>query len=482
MAKKAILIVFIGLIIFSAIYALWDDREVTTSSEKAYEAYLAGDSARKKLYYRDAMADFEKAIKIDTNFAMAYANLAILYNERGRKDEAKEIIKKAESLMPRVTKREQGLIKYMIAQVNWDTDQMMTAAKDFIENFPDDIYSNRYQADLYMEKHDYVGAIKEFEAIIKKDPGDALAYNMLGYLNLYNKNYEEALSYIKKYSVLADREANPHDSYGEILMYLGRYDEAIKAFETADKIKPDLMFVITHLGMAYRCIGRYRDAIGYFERARDIAEGDDELIAAEFNIAHTYFMAEKLDRALEILQEIINRYPRNQRALAFQGMIWARQGKIEQASMNLAHIDTLIAQDSTVGDSKSFSRLLNRVFLESFIALGKAEYDIAEENFRKLSEVSRPPDSYYLRDFLGETYQKMNKYAEAESTYRENLAENPNFAHTLYLMAQLYRDNGQTDNQKQMLLKYLSVMSGADDDVPDAITARAQLDSLSLIP
>ena len=480
MTKKIIMTIFIALIVFSAIYALWDRRDVTTSSEKAYEVYQAGDAARKKLYYRDAIADFEKAIKIDTNFAMAYANLATLYNDRGRSDEAKELLKKAESLFSHVTRREQGLIKVMSAQVNKDASQLAKAHREFIDKFPDDLDSYRYRAEIYMQQHDYKMAINEFEKLIKKDPGDALAYNMLGYLNLYDGNYDEALSYIRKYSVLATREANPHDSYGEILMYLGRYDEAIKEFETADKIKPDLMFVTGHLGAVYLCIGRYRDAIGYFERALDIAEGDIQIVEAKLNIAFAYVVAGKYDKALPIINDVLAGHSDNQRALAMQGMIWARQGKFEPATENLALIDDIIHKNKTPEDTISIMDRGNSLFLEGIIAFEKAEYDIAEENFRELMVADRPPDIYYMRNFLGETYQRMNKFAEAESVYAENLDENPNEARTLFLMAQLYRERGKADKQKQMLLRYLSVMSGADDDVANVITARAQLDSLSI--
>jgi len=128
-----------------------------------------------------------------------------------------------------------------------------------------------YKASHFMEDHDFENAIIEYEQIIKDEPDFALAYNMLGYLNYYVRNFDEALLNIKKYSIVAGKQANPHDSYGEILMYLGRYDDAIKEFETANRIKPDLDFVLGHLGHVNREIGRYRDAIGYFERAKEFA-------------------------------------------------------------------------------------------------------------------------------------------------------------------------------------------------------------------
>jgi len=95
MAKKIILVIFIGLLIFSVIYALSGKKKYTTSSDQAYHTFLAGEELMKKLYYTDAIPEFEKAVKIDTNFAMAYAMLAELYNMHDRKDDAQESIQKA---------------------------------------------------------------------------------------------------------------------------------------------------------------------------------------------------------------------------------------------------------------------------------------------------------------------------------------------------------------------------------------------------
>jgi tetratricopeptide (TPR) repeat protein len=89
MAKKLILVLFLALVIFSVIYALRDKREFTTSSEKAYQAFQAGETLRKKLYYREAIPEFEKAVKIDTNFAIAYSRLAELYNDFDEAEKAK---------------------------------------------------------------------------------------------------------------------------------------------------------------------------------------------------------------------------------------------------------------------------------------------------------------------------------------------------------------------------------------------------------
>ena len=62
---------------------------------------------------------------------------------------------------------------------------------------------------------------------------------MLGYLELNRGNYDQAIEYMQKYAFLAPDLANPHDSLGEVLMTIGRYEEAEQEFRAAVRMQPD---------------------------------------------------------------------------------------------------------------------------------------------------------------------------------------------------------------------------------------------------
>lgn len=481
MAKKFILIIFIALLIFSAIYALWDKRDVTTSSDRAYQAYAAGTEKWKNAYLKDAIPEFERAVKIDTNFAMAYAHLAELYSKYDRKEEAVVLIAKAMTLLPLVTEREQLMIKITETTININLENQEKLIDEYIAKFPDDIFANHFNATRYMIKKDFDNAITEYEKIIDRDPAEASAYNMLGYLNYYVRNYDDALSYLKKYSILAKKEANPHDSYGEILMNLGRYDEAIKEFKTANKIKPDLDFVLYHLGAAYREIGRYRDAIGYIERAKDYNDSRPHQLNYDIEIAYIYFLAEKTDIALEIFKDVINEKPDKYKAICIEGIIFAHIKDFNRAKNNLRILDSLktIWQDCPTTYKATLAELdLLIAVTEAAIAFYKEDYPTAIEKYQYLVEQTPPPHMLVFRYLLGRSYNKAGEPEKAEKELLANLEDNPNHAFTLFELSQIYKNNEDKENCKQYLLKYLSVMSGADENVENILTARAQLDSL----
>jgi len=484
--KKIILIVFVGLVVFSAIYALTGKKKVTTNSDKAYQLYLAGEELTRKLYYSDAIPKFEKAIKIDTNFAMAYAMLANMYYMFDEKDNAMKLIDKAVLLFPKITEKEQLIINNIKGVIYNDMEFTEKNREKMIQKYPKSLEGYQFKASDYQMKHDFVNAIKEYEQLLKNYPDYALAYNMLGYLNYYQRNFDKAITNIKKYSIMAGKQANPHDSYGEILMYLGRYDEAIKEFEKANKIKPDLYFVLNHLGDVYREIGRFRDAIGYYERARDMATNKLQVIEADIEIAFTFWRENKNDKALNILDEAldfkigcVSSIILKGNALMLQGIIWAQNKEFEKAIANLDSIESLMANDELRKDEGKLNSIqIYRTLLSGTIALNKKDYNKAIDDFQFLIDNSQLPSVLWFRQLLGNAYNLSGNFEKAKECYMANLADNSNHPLSLFQLAQVYKNLGDIENQKQMLLKFLSVTSGADESFVDVIDARKQLDSL----
>ncbi len=481
MAKKGIVIIFIALVIFSAIYALWDRRDVTTSSDNAYQAYEAGLETMQKLYYHEALPYFEQAISIDTNFASAYGYLGALYFDLDRKEEAKQMLAKAVSLFPLITERERMLITITQANVNEDVPAAEKAIDEYINKYPDDIHALRFIANRYNLNKDYANAITYYEKIIDKDPGDALAYNMLGYLNYYNRDFDKAIENIKKYSIIASREANPRDSYGEILMYIGRYDEAIKEFKAADKIKPDLDFVLSHLGMVYRELGRYRDAIGYFERAKEFARNEGYAARAEEQIAFTLFLSGDKANALKSITNLHAEHPEWYSIVTYWGIIAAGNGELDISYAAIDELDKLLEKADSLGQNQNYKDeiIISREILRGRIYSAEKNYEKAIGAFSQCVEMGSLPGLLMYRFLLGKAYFDSGKLEQAEKILLTDLDDNPNNPFALFTLSQVYKEMGNTELQRQILLKYLSVMSGADDTAEDVRTARQQLDSLT---
>jgi adenylate cyclase len=103
---------------------------------------------------------------------------------------------------------------------------------------------------------------------VRLDPESVLGHRVLGLVHLARGEYEQASAEIDKALAL-----NPSDSVGlqahaEVLLWLGRIDEAIQASEAALRFDPlPAITPLFNLGMAYYEARRHADAVRVLERA-----------------------------------------------------------------------------------------------------------------------------------------------------------------------------------------------------------------------
>jgi tetratricopeptide (TPR) repeat protein len=480
--RKFVLIVFIVLVGASLIYALTDKRKVTTSSDKAYQAYLNGEDLIYRLYTREALQEFEKAVKLDPNFAMAYARLAWLYKDFDKMDEYQKARTKAISLLDRIKEKEQLVINLGFAQADGKTEDFNRYLAELLKKYPDSFEAHDYLAAKYYGERNYDKSINENLLILKKDPNHAASYNLLAYSYAFKGDYDKALEYIDKYSSLAEDQANPHDSHGEILLNIGRYDEALVQFRKADSIKAGLYFVVSHIGDTYAAKGMFRDAIGAYLKAREIGPNEKYKTNIDANIAMCYMYSEQNQKAIELLKEIIARVPDDVKSNALLGGIYAEQGDMEDALMQLGIVKGITSKllQESPKDVMSVKSIKGAdYYLSARVAQAKGDYHQAVEKLKLLYDDSMLPDRMLYSAFLGRAYLKAQLPDSAIAILTLALKDNPNNAVCLRALADAYGQIGQKDVQKVTLNQYLSVMKDADDGLPDVRRASAELEQLN---
>jgi len=63
----------------------------------------------------------------------------------------------------------------------------------------------------------------------------------LGYISLYQQQYEQALAEMERAVALAPNEAMSYAALAEVLSYMGRSEEALEAAAQALRLKPPLI-------------------------------------------------------------------------------------------------------------------------------------------------------------------------------------------------------------------------------------------------
>ena len=481
MYRKAILVFFAVLVAASAIFALIDRKKLTTTSDKAYEAYLRGEEFQKKLYVLEAAQEYERAVQADPRFSMAYARLAWLYKDLGREDDYKQAKARAFEFIDKVTDFERIQINLGFSRIELVNEDVEKYSRELLDKYRDSIESYIYLSGLYWGRGAIDSALEANLRILEIDPQYALAYNMLGYIYYKKGEYDKALENINKYSTVAVDQANPHDSYGEILLWLGRYDEALRQFQIADSIKPNLDFVVYHMAETYGAKGMYRDAMGAYLKARELALSDNRRLEFGVGIAGSYIFSDRYEEAIEILNEIVKKRNDSIGPHLYLGVIHAWQGRMDDALVELGIIKGISARAGEEASRDRFDKIQlyhDQIILEAEIASARKEYDKAISLYRGLLNEIQLPARTRISQLLGDVYIKAGKADSAVFTITEALEDNPNFPRCLKTLADAYKALGRAPDQREALARLLSVYKDADEDFPPYILALAEMKRL----
>jgi len=474
--RRIVLIFFIVLVGASVIYALMDHRRVTTSSEKAYQAYLKGEEYYYRLYTNEALDQFEEAIKFDPNFAMAHARAAWIYRSRNNSEAYEKSKLKAMSLLDKIKEKERLVINLGFARAEQKSSDVEKYGSQLMAKFPDSFEALEYQASKSFDASDFRTAIEWINKIVEKYPNHAPSYNLLGYSYFNIGEYDKALENIDKYSSLAQDQANPHDSYGEMLLYLGRYDEALAQFRMADSIKSGLYFVVGHIGAVYMAKGMYRDAIGAYLKAGELSPNKETRADIKSQVGLCYLQSGQVDKGVGILQENVTEAPRHLRSHAILGGVFADLGRMDDALIQLGIVKSLTIEEMANWKDRMQNEDMARsaeYYLEAKIEMAKGDYSVAIDRYGRILGMMTPPnpDREYLVKSMADALLKANKGDSAVAILSGLLKFNPNSSINLLCLSEAYRQLGQKNAMHDALTRYLSVMKDADEGIPEVAQA-----------
>lgn len=269
LASAAVLLLAAGV---SAALYMSHRRDVTTTSEAAFEAYQDGVANENRFYSKEARLSYARALELDPSFAMAMVGLA---RQAKDDDQRTALLKRAAREKGRLNERERLHVEMAMAFSEKRHEDAVKIASEIHQKYPADTRSAQILAGSELGKGHSDRGIKIFEELLSIDPNNAEAYNQIGYYYGYRGDYDKAMEYLKRYQFIAVDNANPFDSLGEVQAYSGRYNEAIENLNRALAIKPDFVESIAHLAVAYEGLGDWTKAIAMYEKAASMTESDD---------------------------------------------------------------------------------------------------------------------------------------------------------------------------------------------------------------
>lgn len=250
-----------------------------TVNPQAYEALLkgkflldrGGSDNRKK-----AAEQFQQAVDLDPNYALAYANLSVAYRRLAADSivDPREFIPKAESAAQKALELDGNLADAHLTMGN-----------------------------LYQYSWKWADAEREYKRGIELNPNMGVAHRAYSlYLSLLGR-HDEAAFEARRARELDPVVVSAYASVGYRAIFARRYDEAITALN--DTLKLDPTFDLAHvlLGYAYSGKAMYREAISAYQEA--IKLGDNSP-STQIYLGAAYARAGDRAKAMTIRDELQN--------------------------------------------------------------------------------------------------------------------------------------------------------------------------------
>ncbi len=226
-----------------------------TTNDEAYRLYLLATALADKRNQKDvrkAVEYFEQAVRLDPNYALAYAGLANAQTAAA-------------------------------LNLSGDTHEQYQKAKTAIERALA-IDDNLAEAHSYLGEiktnydWDFPGAEREHKRAVELNPNSSAAHRMYALLLGFLGKRVESIAEIKTAIDLEPASVLNHTIYGEILFFARRYDEAITELERTVEMDPEFYSPYSWLNYSYRLKGEDDKAFASFVQTRILAgEEPDEI-------------------------------------------------------------------------------------------------------------------------------------------------------------------------------------------------------------
>ena len=161
---------------------------------------------------------------------------------------------------------------------------------------------------IYSSKFDYEKALKYINKALKISPNnEIMQQNRENILNTGNVNDEDSFCGVAEYNLKLGNSEKASKYYYDLgFKFENRGSEkekAVKYYKKAIDINPNFNEALIHLGHTLKDLGRYREAITYFERANTL--DDDEV----WDIVNCYMELKKYSSAIPYLDKCIEHAP-----------------------------------------------------------------------------------------------------------------------------------------------------------------------------
>jgi Tfp pilus assembly protein PilF len=316
-------VTFVMLISIPAVRALRASHARTlergTSNEDAWQAYVRGTELMqdpRQGNLEQALSQFDKAIRLDSNFARAWAGLANVYT------------------------RQLVFSPDQPTDARANAERAVTQALELDSNL---VEANYVRAHLFMLECRADDAQRAFERSLALDPAYAHAHGTYGLFLHFTGRQDSALAHLRRARKLGPESWGAEALLGRVFVNINKPDSAIVYLRSALSFRRDLVFGYQQLAFAWLEKDMKDSAIAAMRHA---AEWDWRDSA---QLAYVYAKTGQREEARRIVQRLVNTKSQRRLPVAGMAMAYAALGNIDEAFRTLERDSCLPALGVSAG-------------------------------------------------------------------------------------------------------------------------------------
>lgn len=365
---------------------------ITTDSAAAQRLFEEGRDLLEKVLPGDAHRLFAEAAARDESFALAHLMMA---ETAADADSRKAALDRAVALVDGVSDGERAMILGHQAGWRGDAEGQLAHYQQLVALFPEDERALALIGNFHFERQEHPLAITYFKRATAVDPEFSQAYNQMGYSYRSIGRWKEAEQAFLRYIELMPEEANPYDSYAELLMQMGRFEDSVTQYREALARNSEFLPSLVGVGKNQLFLGDPVGARETFEKLSSFSRTDRERGTAVIWTAVTYLHEGLVEEAVARLEDLsLHAEQANlvAEALSYrllQSSIWLENGNLESARQILDQVAEAESRETDGSRPKGGFGLEPRVlYLQTRLALARQQPALAEEILQELEKVA----------------------------------------------------------------------------------------------
>jgi eukaryotic-like serine/threonine-protein kinase len=224
--------------------------QASTSNVEAYRHYQMGVDYGRRFLTSDAIREFEEAVRLDPQFALAELRLSDQYRLEGDLRRSNELAIKVSENQSRLPRYEQLALQALKARRSGDPEADVAAREQLVSEFP----RQTFDRGILVAMLGGVGKKEQAQQVMQQglalDPKNEDLLNFESYGLALEGDFSGALAANDSYMAIRPGDPNPLDTRGDILFMADRDDEAVATYRKVLELKPDFSDYSEYLKLA----------------------------------------------------------------------------------------------------------------------------------------------------------------------------------------------------------------------------------------